>query len=219
MLRVAPFCLLCLGAFGCVDTTAPFDEFTKRQRAKNERDQMMGDQNTGGQPGDLDGGCLAPTAQQFAGTYLFAMSASPSPDRPILALLTVAPRMKDDKVIGELTFEPLSIEDRMFTVGVKNDGTFELAGTSLMTPPFGVVLPGNANPVQPGLNAEADFELVSDICLDGGVTVDFFCGEAKGNITVPLTLPLEGSTFGAVRIEEGRPFPAAITSCAGAITP
>lgn len=214
MLRAVMLCLLCVFALSCVDTKLPFDEFTERQADKNKRDEMMG-----GMGRVLDGGCLMPTEKQIAGAYLFAMSASPAPERPILALLTIKPRAEGDKIVGELTFEPLSVEDSMSTVGVKNDGTFELSGTDLTTPPFHVVLPGNANPVQVGLNAEADFELVSQLCLDGVMTVDFFCGDAKGNITVPLTLPLEGSTFGAVRVEPGKPFPTGITSCAGASSP
>lgn len=210
MLRVCMSVLLCLGASSCVDSRSRFDQFTDRKAEMVERDLA-----------NLpDGGCSLPaTLEQFGGRYLFAMAAKPAPDRPILALLTVIPG-KGDKPGGRVEFEPLAIEDPMSTVGVKNEGTFELAGTEFEAPTFPVVLPGNANPVQAGLNAEADLTLSGSVCLlEGKKAVDSFCGTAAGNITVPLTLPLEGSTFGAIRIEEGKPWPTSFASCEQAVEP
>ena len=159
------------------------------------------------------------TLEQFTGRYLFALAATPAPDRPILAILTVEPK-DGDTPGGNVHFEPLAIKDPMSTVGVKNEGTFELIGTELTVPSFRVVLPGNANPVQEGLDVEAELLLSGLVCnLEESVGVPSFCGTAAGNITIPLTLPLEGSTFGAIRIEDGKPWPTSFASCEQAVKP
>lgn len=206
MARVRIVVLICLTVLGCVDSRTRFDEFSERKADQLERDRVMG--STGG--GGPSGPCVMPTAEQFAGSYLFALAAKPAPDNPILALLTIEPRMEGGQLVGTVFFEPLAIADGMSTVGVKNEGTFKLSGVELTTPAFHVVLPGDADPVQPGLTAEADIIFSSKVCLGDGDVVEVFCGDAAGNITVPLTLPLEGSTFAAVRIDPDKPWPGGV---------
>ncbi len=206
MLRTGILLCLGFGALGCVDAQGRFDEFSRKiaEKSANVRD--------GGDSGDGGGKCNPPNAEQLAGTYLFALAAKPAPDTPILALLTVKPEMKNGIIVGTVLFEPLSTEDGMSTVGVKNEGSFELDGTALTTRAFPVVLPGNANPVTPGAEAQADIMFSGRVCLDG-MSVKSFCGSASGTITKPLTLPLDGSTFGAVRVEEGKPWPKSFAKC------
>ncbi len=210
MVRAVLPLLLCVCASSCVDSEARFDQFTDRKAAQVKRDL----ENV------PEGGCSLPaTLEQLEGRYLFALAAKPAPDRPILALLTIKAG-KGDKPSGTVLFEPLAIKDQMSTVGVKNEGTFELDGTEIRVPMFHVVLPGEADPVQEGLDAEADLILDGSACIeDGAMFVRTFCGKAAGNITVPLTLPLEGSTFGAIRIEEGKPWPTLFASCETAVEP
>jgi len=203
MVRTGILLCLGLGALGCVDSQGRFDEFSQKIAEKNA---SVGDGGLG------SGVCNPANVEQFAGTYLFALAAKPSPDNPILALLTVRPEMKDGIIVGTVLFEPLAIKDGMSTVGVENEGTFELDGTNLMTPAFHVVLPGEADPVSPGLKAEADIIFEGRVCVED-MSVKSFCGAASGNITIPLTLPLEGSTFGAVRVEEGKPWPKSFAKC------
>lgn len=205
MCRTGILLLLGLGTQGCIDSRLRFDEFSEKIAKKNASVD-----DGGGVP---SGGCITPTAEQLAGSYLFALSAKPSPDNPILALLTVKPELKDGKIVGSVLFEPLAIKDGMSTVGVKNQGTFELDSNQLTTPAFHVVLPGEANPVSPGLKAEADIIFSGTVCLDDSMVARSFCGAASGDITAPLTLPLEGSTFGAVRIEKGQPWPKSFAAC------
>jgi len=215
MLRAWMSVLLCISsvgsvaASGCIDVRSKFEDFSDRKAEQVARDIA----NT------PDSGCAMPaTLEQLAGRYLFALAAKPAADKPILALLTVVPK-EGDTPGGEVLFEPLSLADPMSAVGVKNEGTFELKGADLRVPSFHVVLPANANTVLPA-DAEADLLLAGVVCLlDGATSVQSFCGSADGNITVPLDLPLARSTFGAIRIEEGKPWPKFFASCETAVVP
>jgi hypothetical protein len=61
---------------------------------------------------------------------------------------------------------------------------------------LGATVPADGNPI-------TYQDLVADITLDGAVlTLDDFCGAVSGNLIVPFELPLDGSTFGAVRTDD-----------------
>ncbi len=215
MLRAWIPVLLCISsvasaaASGCIDARGKFEDFSDRKAEQVDREVAH----------TPDSGCAMPaTLEQLAGRYLFALAAKPAADKPILALLTVVPNAGDIPG-GEVLFEPLSLADSMSTVGVKNEGTFQLKGEDLTVPSFHVVLPANANTVLPA-DAEADLRLAGLVCVLGGAaSVESFCGSADGNITAPLELPLAGSTFGAMRIEEGKPWPKFFASCETAVVP
>jgi hypothetical protein len=112
-----------------------------------------------------------------------------------------------------LTLEPLDASDRSTPVPpdlgpygpflVEPDGTF--------TAELGVLtIPSKTNPV-------GSFVLTADVVLDGRACAGAasLCGVARGAITAPLTLPLDGSTWSMSPGEEGTYPEPPIINCAG----
>jgi hypothetical protein len=119
----------------------------------------------------------------------------------------------------DLTFQPLIAENCVAGMGgqdagetlpplsdvtVNPDGTFELAQLAATTP-------GVANPITCG-------DILADIEFFGCIqSEDFICGTVGGMVMEPIPLPLDGSTFGAVKIDTGTRgdanLPAAVGAC------
>ena len=148
-------------------------------------------------------GCLN-QAIDFSGTYLFAFATSVDFEKPILFEATVVTAA--DLASFDITLQPLSTDllfgdaeepnpDPRAPVGVVRtdtgqmnaDGTWEIVMTDWIIPALG-------NPVTGG-------ELVATVTLSGNAcNAEHFCGMGDGSV---IGVPLTGSTFGAVLLEEG----------------
>lgn len=104
-------------------------------------------------------------------------------------------------------------EDFVPTSMLTPDGPFVLEATidgdgAFTTAPVTVSVPGSAQPI--------GNDMVLDLSLVGVFeSSDTFCGDALGEITNPLTAPIDGSTFAATRIADATALPAEIPSSCG----
>lgn len=181
---------------GCIDpdTEAAFDQY--RERTLDQRDAP-------GASGPIEGCVEANFGPDFEGTYLFALR-SPLGPVPILFETTVTLLEDGD---FELEFQPIKTDvdaltsdprtdprvpvgDPIFTTTTVNeDGTFTYRLED-------VDVVGEANP----LTGREIF--VSFLQIEARTCTQFaFCGEvSEGQAIRPLTIPLGGSPFAAVRI-------------------
>lgn len=146
---------------------------------------------------------------QSDGLYLFALSPSISPDTPFqfLAEVTVTD--------GAISFDmqPLSLDQGSTTTPREPIGdSFLVDSTPLEDGRFSVELAnlrvdGGANPI-------TGAPIVANILLSGRIdSADFLCGTADGDVAKPVAIPLTGSTFGAVRIDDTLELPPPLFSC------
>ncbi|NUP11599.1 MAG: hypothetical protein HOW73_36600 [Polyangiaceae bacterium] len=195
-----------LGALsGCPDPQGEFDDFVERFDAIHGGGE--GGEGTGGAPD-----CVPTTPAEADGIYLFALSASLNAKKAFAFDATVT--TADDGSGGltlDLSLQPLSKDDQVTPVGdpivaedlaVAADGSFDWD--------FGqVTLIGAANPLT-GNDVIATLQLHGSIC--GGDDLGFICGDVTGNVTSPIMLDLEGSTFTFQRYEGDKPAP--VINCA-----
>jgi hypothetical protein len=131
--------------------------------------------------------------------WLFAMATSLSPATPLQWHVVT------DWEAGELVeirFQSLSLDQGSTTIPREPVGDAFVPTDMVVddTGQFGVAfadmfVPGAANPIT-GSDIRAE-----DVRFAGTMpTADSACGQATGTITAPIMIPLEGSTFAAVRI-------------------
>lgn len=178
---------------GCVDARGAYDEFGNR----------LPDADEGGVDGEEVEELPAVT-----GTWLLAVRPNLPEDRIIqfTATLDLSVDSATPNIgVIDIEAQPLTVADRTpvgdlfaaFDQPVASDATF--------TAPFVGVLPGEANPVS-GSNANVDAELAAHL-----VDANFVCGTLSGNAGA---LPLDGTTWAAIRIPEGGALPDPIFRCA-----
>jgi hypothetical protein len=205
--RCTALLLLLTGA--CVDTKGRFDDYNDRFEDYKKRLEAEARDAAAG----FDGGaCESPELGELQGRYLFAFAAALDKTRPILMSLTLTP-IKGSKTDLTAVFTPLSVEGLKPT-GESVETTMRIDDTSFAMEKVHLLVPGDTNPLQPGLDAEADVTLSGSICADANGKTEFVCGDGVGLITDPLEVPLDGSEFGALRVEEGDPWPKPVSTCA-----
>ena len=177
--------LAALLANGCGDPRGEFDEFANRvvDAAIIE----------------LPDAPILIEIPDITGEFLFAMEPAPDPGKYIMMLGTVVLTVGLGEASLTFTIVPLDLEDRSLAgdpmtveptvIPVSATGEFEIGVSG--------ILPGNSNPVS-GTELEAVMTANSRI-----VDADFWCGTVDGDVVAPITLSLDGSTFGAVRIPSG----------------
>ena len=174
---------------GCIDTQARYDAFLARSanmRAADSGVVVQGDRF------------------DFSGRYLFALETTLAPGSALL--FQVDATVASDLSTFELVVQPLTTDMNASPrtlvgdvatypdIAYAEDGSFELD--------FGEAsVPGAANPISAS-------DIVSDVQLTGtAIAADnqhpaLLCGKAGGMVTVPITVDLAGSTFGAVRTDD-----------------
>jgi hypothetical protein len=156
---------------------------------------------SGGVGGDSGaGGCAAPQPGQIDGSYLLALSAKISPQSPFLFLTTVTTFAGAGGSQVLWTLQPLAAADRTTMVGSPiqfEPFTVEPNG-SFFTEQGPLDVVGEANPIT-STDITADVTLAGELCG----AQDFHCGAAGGAVTIPVSLPLDGSTFTLSKVTPG----------------
>jgi hypothetical protein len=155
---------------------------------------------TGGTPAGGSGGtggevCGPWAPGQAFGTYHLALAVKLGPTNPVLFRGEVEAYIDLDGVHLKLDMQPIDAGDRVTPVGPAISWQSDLLlGTGgeqpLHFPPKTVQVPGAANPIT-GSDIEGTFELTGTFCGKS----DFMCGELGGQITKPIPLDMDGSTF------------------------
>jgi len=133
----------------------------------------------------------------ISGEYLLSISAVVKPAAPILLAATITVDDTVEPWTINVAMTPLAVADRGL-VGdpleasgtINEDGTFSVDFGS-------VAVLGVANAILPGVNVQADLMMAG--CTNGE---GFSCGTVDGAITAPASLPLVGSTYGAVGVTD-----------------
>jgi hypothetical protein len=211
--------------FGCVDPAAEFDDFNQRLADRTQR-RAEADAMQGGAHGDGDGGagdagpdvstCTEVTAAMLAGTYFFAFRSAVAADTPILALLDVTPRTADASgdFEADVVFRPVATADGKTPRGRTSPGVMKVkADGSYTVDDFAIFIAGAANPVVPGSDFEALVNLSGTLCGHGEAPLASLCGSTLGDLTSPVSVNLDGSTYGALRVS-GDELPGQAGSCA-----
>ncbi len=194
-LVLAALPVLAMAVSGCTNPEGAFNDFTDRQKALQEAGTDAG----AGVDAEVDAGsCMPPGPGDLDGQYLFALSAALNPKLPVLFLAhlkSVAYAGSGAAGVGlDMTLQSLDAKDRKTpvgaplvipTLGLGADG--QIASTQLPD----ITVDGTANPIQVGLGIVASAALHGQFC---GVQ-DFYCGTVSGNVTKPITIKLDGSTY------------------------
>ncbi len=212
----SPFLLgsaLCLLA-GCPDPAGKYDEFVARVK---KEPVVIADAGSDGCP--IPEGGL-PDPMQLSGTFLFSVSTTLGPLTPLVYLLEVeATRDADDVYTISMRDQPLSKLDRKTPVGEFGDPrVFVVSPAGCFKSDFVVFnIPAEVNPV---LNSPTVAEIafsgnVAEAVLqeDGDKLVTFWCGQVDGNVTMPLNLGIDGSTFTASRVLDPKNLPEVLIDC------
>ncbi|HUS63970.1 MAG TPA: hypothetical protein VMZ28_05465 [Kofleriaceae bacterium] len=172
---------------GCVDPGKRFDDFDRRV---------------------IDAGAAGPQCdgalRDINGEFLIALSPGFSPDDVLQFIATVDMTTDGDTATAAFSFQPLVAmecdpDNYRETVGdplevddveIGSDGAFAFTFD-------GAQVAGQANEVSCGA-------ILADITLTGIIrSPDEWCGDGSGMVMAPTPANLEGSTFGAIRIDPG----------------
>lgn len=165
----------------------------------------------------FDAGTTTGGLADITGTFLYSISALGLPPLQTLVTATLDQTGTQPKVslhIQYLTFSTMLSGRAPIAEGQTdyNDVPVD-PDTGMFTVNIGdLVIPATATSLGQPVTA-------NDVVIQSTIlTADFFCGTLTGSA---LTQPLDGSTFGAVRVQAGQSgadLPAPIVNCAGAPT-
>jgi hypothetical protein len=191
-----------LSLTACFEAEKRFDDFVDKKK------ELAGDAGPGGDDGGPIDNTEPLTAEQIAGSYLYAVSTPIAPTRPVVyvAELEAAPT-SGIKLEVRIRQQPLSITDRKTPVGDFSAWTtMEVLPTGVYeSPPITTVVPAGANSFGIPLTTTITFRgtFVNPATPEmPDAKVEFFCGTVPMGVVEGLNLPLDGSTFAATRIPD-----------------
>jgi hypothetical protein len=205
IMRTAFVVVVSAACGSCVDPGADFDAFVGRAGPPRSDAGIAG--------GDAAVCTVSPG--DVEGQYLFAISVTLAPTKPILALADVTTPASGGGTGFAFDAQPLSAADRRTSVGQKVSlGPFQVDQNGAYRAEIpNLQVTGAANPVTGG-DIAANAVLTGTLCGDGS----FFCGTVSGMVTAPLPLDLKGSTFTFTRVDSPTDLPAQpAIDCAGTL--
>jgi hypothetical protein len=174
---------LALALGGCVDPDKRFREF-------NDRIIDASTDRIDAQPFD--------ELPDITGTFYLAVSPKPSPENIYQFLAEVALTDNGDGTgTVQISSQPLHKTERTPVGEPLTDEDVAVDRSGQFQPTFSGTVVGDADPV---LGAD----LVATMVLDAIIlSEDVWCGILNGEVTQPLNLSLDGSTFAAIRVAPG----------------
>jgi hypothetical protein len=175
---------------GCVDPDGDYEEFQEREK------KTVLPSGTG--CGDPGAECTPAKVGDLDGQWLFALAATLAPAKPVLFFADITTKDSGGLVGWTFTLTPLDAKTRvplaplptLAETTIPADGNWS-ADLEPLT------VPGAANPITLGSEIVADTALTGKVC--GGR--DFLCGDVTGEVTKPLKLSLDGSTWTMARLK------------------
>jgi len=202
-------------ATACVDARGKFDAFVERDLAAR-----MSDAGAVPEPTPSDGS-LASSLEpaQIDGRYLFVVSTPLGRLQPTVLEAEVKAARKNGLLEISLRERHLAAADRKTPVEPFGDfRTYPVSAAGVYeTDEIVSTTPAKANAVSP---VESQARLVFRGQLGSALTADtpdapvtFWCGSVDGELLLPFTSPLAGSTFTMSRIEASGTFPDIVVDC------
>lgn len=189
--RIRPGCVLLavtLAALGaCVDPNKKFDDFNERV--------------SDAQANTIDGsGGLF----EIDGEFLLALVPSFASNNTLRFVVTSEITIDGDSGTLSLSFQPIASDKCDEGNGGNEVGTPLEAEDVTVSEVGGFQLTHDGAEVVMEANDVTCTPIKANLVLDGQVrSADMFCGDVSGDVIEPLPNDLEGSTFGAIRIETG----------------
>jgi hypothetical protein len=157
-------------------------------------------------------GCIPPTmAGEIDGDYFFALTPAQSPTKPAPMIATVTSTMGNGGIEMTLSMQPINADDRVtpeggpFTLGpfpIAADGSFDADWGS-------IVLPGATNPLTASELGATVPSWRGNFCVGSPL----ICGTLDGDITMPVMLNIDGTTWAMVPMDVH--MEPAVINCAG----
>lgn len=209
---VAGFFAVAWLSAGCADPEGAYEDFVERRKAQAGQ---------GGQGGQGPTTCdEIPAAGEIDGEYLFALSArvgglDNNRDNPIMLLNTVTTTASADGLTMSWVLQPLLVTDRKTPTGdaLTLSGIAVDAEGKYDSNPDELNVPGDANPLS-GSPITADLTSLRGLICKGA---EFFCGNADGDVSKPIPLSVDGSSFAMEKVEAGVYPEPPKTDCSGAL--
>ncbi len=155
--------------------------------------------------------------KDVTGEFALFISTPISPDQPLVFLATATMELGSDGGVLDLSVQPV-VGDPKPLAECPEPGT--PVGAPLVLEDVAVDLDGNftadfgEREVEGCGNSLSGSDITATLKLIGTtLTEDKFCGIMEGAATKPFPLPLDGSKWGAVRVEPGAAMPAPDVEC------
>jgi len=192
-----------LSSFGCAKPDEQFNKFDERVLDAGKR--------------DIASGCNGGAIPDVNGEFYFSLSPVVAQESFLELIATTELDLTVDPAQLTLTLQPLCSQADQCTVGqpvgatsVIPDITVDSECSFTVDIPS-IIIPGGANTLS-GAEIDGNLELIGNLQSD-----DFYCGVVNGIATVGgAPIPIDNSTFGAVRITPGTlgdALPTAIAIC------
>jgi hypothetical protein len=174
----------------CADPRGRYDAFLERTAGQRSSATDAGGLPSPGQRFDFSGRYLLALQTQIAPAtpLLFRLDASVSTDLAQIAFVAQALTTDQAPEPRMLVGSPVRVEG----ISYSTQGRFEADLGEVM-------VPGSANPIS-GSDIAASVQLQGGALRSHGAAV--LCGGASGKVTVPISLDLSGSQFGAVLAQD-----------------
>lgn len=182
--------ILALAGPACVDAGKSFRSFDERV--------------IDAAPSTVGGSCDGGEIPDVNGEFFLALSPSISPDALLRFIVTTDLDRGVTPPLLTLTLQPICTQASQCTVGQPVGDPVTLApgevadDCSVALVLTDVFIPGGANTI-------SGSDIIGNLDLLGSLRgADFYCGLINGTATVGgADIPIDGSTFGSIRIEEG----------------
>jgi hypothetical protein len=207
LIALSPICLSLI-LTGCPDPKGKYDDFIERRSPVIEMPE-------GGAEGGAEGGGTSGSEAGSAGEEASMITAIESgrfwlglapildPANPMAFITEIDFEIADDGSMGRvlsMSLDPMTCEDRSVSAeGVIDftEGVDLNADSSFVVDLGERTVPGPANCIS-GSN------ILATIVMHGAiVSNDTLCGTVTGELFQPFAFDLKGSTFAAIRLEEG----------------
>jgi hypothetical protein len=194
--RLVACCVLLGATAGCPSPDAEGKYKWYVDETKEQRDEFQGMRQD-----------VAGALADISGDHLFVLASVIAPELPLQFITTVAfTDAGDGTAVMDISFQPLSLTPGSTTeprepVGESLDFTgVPIDAGGAFTVDLGAVeVTGMANPIT-GSDIAATLVITAAI-----QSTELYCGTVDGMVTSPLTAPLAGSTFAAVRLDSTDP--------------
>ena len=181
--------ILAICTTGCLDPAKSFEDFDNRVIDASPV---------------IIGGACGGELPDISGEFFLNLAPSIAPTSFLQFIVTTNLNKTVDPAILSLTFQPLCTQESQCTVGQPVGEPFTLEDAEV-TEECGYEVRLDMVPIDGGANSISGSPIIGNLDMLGSIRdTDLFCGIVNGDAVVGgAPIPVNGSTFGAVRIAPG----------------
>ena len=214
LIALLPICLS-LTLTGCPDPKGKYDDFIERRTVVIESaEEMTGDGGSEGgaeERGETSSGTEAGSAGEEvsmiteieSGRFWLGLAPILDPVNPMAFVTEINFEIAEDGSMGRIlsmSLDPMTCEDR----SVSAEGLIDFTEGADFNMDGSFVVDLGERTVPGAANCISGSPILANIVMHGAITSsDTLCGTVTGELFQPFAFDLEGSTFAAIRLEEG----------------